>query len=983
MPQNITPEIQAALNDIRESVTTQIDDLHPAMGLQFNVDMILTELGNLNTGFGGMPADLASDIITDTINKVTAIKANNTGKTEFAAVLGNLDSLVAIFKDDSSKSEAIDITTRIFSRIVQSLNSRPDVTAILGDLQAIKELKGGPADATAFHDFHVLQMAFKNTWVHAVDANLRSVAEKLYEETVRIYDDAGIPVPAFGAINDINDLKSFLRDLESSIVHKQSPAANSPRRTPRPGSMNMSSITGEPPQGVTIGPPSQVRQPSSVILSAYPEASVFWSSLDSEEQKFVTAEAAIINDSNSTTEEKNNAKDKITIIGKSALAKSGRIFNLMLELGRAINEPYAFDVFAPDSYNYGIMVTYRQKWEPLQYQAGDLVSTIPLAPGEIRKYSKRRVVKKTRTQKEIEKSMSSHSLQTSEIARAESEIMKKAITATNFKMTTHGSFNIGIGSMDSSTEFALNQSQESASNKKEFHEATIKAAEEYRLERSLEVDTSTSTETEETSSGEISNPNNEITVTYLFYELQRRYKIREFVHRARPVIMIAQDVPAPHEIDEAWLIQYQWIISRVLLDDSFREALNYLSSGFAGEEVSIAIVKAQWEKQRDIVDKLETKLDQQLTARESLREYLVQSAWQKDRNDAGWGELFMNPWDLDKLTKVKDSIGENDVIEANRKAAETRLKYTEEALDDAQNKLRQAADIFAKATDKYSASMQQQYSRHVAIDQLRVHVKQNILYYMQAIWAHEPPDQRFFRLYNKKVACSKPIHDCSPKPATLRSIIGTTPAGLGAAIAGLKFDVNVRLCMPTIGDEVDLVEIADIDNPLGYKGNYIIFPLKQHCYLTDYMLHEFVNEYYGIKDPDMHGNTSPEEYGGWLQEKLKDNTLSDDTKEIYKNDYLEYLTAGRRSVDEIIVPTGQLFIEALPGSHPLLEDFKLLHRIEDVRKVKAEVRHAELENLRLASRLVNGEMDVALLDDPDIEKKIIVEGNAGVTVDTN
>jgi hypothetical protein len=46
----------------------------------------------------------------------------------------------------------------------------------------------------------------------------------------------------------------------------------------------------------------------------------------------------------------------------------------------------------------------------------------------------------------------------------------------------------------------------------------------------------------------------------------------------------------------------------------------------------------------------------------------------------------------------------------------------------------------------------------------------------------------------------------------------------------------------------------------------------------------------------------------------------------------------------------RLFIESLPGSHSLLEDFKLLHRIADVRKKQAEVRHAELENLKLAAR---------------------------------
>ncbi len=40
-----------------------------------------------------------------------------------------------------------------------------------------------------------------------------------------------------------------------------------------------------------------------------------------------------------------------------------------------------------------------------------------------------------------------------------------------------------------------------------------------------------------------------------------------------------------------------------------------------------------------------------------------------------------------------------------------------------------------------------------------------------------------------------------------------------------------------------------------------------------------------------------------------------------------------------------------------------------MKKVQAEVRHAELENLRLAARLASGEYG-----DPDIEKKIVIEG---------
>ena len=53
-----------------------------------------------------------------------------------------------------------------------------------------------------------------------------------------------------------------------------------------------------------------------------------------------------------------------------------------------------------------------------------------------------------------------------------------------------------------------------------------------------------------------------------------------------------------------------------------------------------------------------------------------------------------------------------------------------------------------------------------------------------------------------------------------------------------------------------------------------------------------------------------------------------------------------------------------------------MHRALDVKKVQAEVRRAELENLRLAARLACGEYG-----DPDVEKKIVVEtDNKNITV---
>lgn len=60
----------------------------------------------------------------------------------------------------------------------------------------------------------------------------------------------------------------------------------------------------------------------------------------------------------------------------------------------------------------------------------------------------------------------------------------------------------------------------------------------------------------------------------------------------------------------------------------------------------------------------------------------------------------------------------------------------------------------------------------------------------------------------------------------------------------------------------------------------------------------------------------------------------------------------------------------------MLEDFILIHRAFDVKKAQAEVRHAELGNLRPASRLESNQ-----LGDPDIDRVVVVGSGAVATVD--
>ncbi|OOP57642.1 MAG: hypothetical protein AYP45_02250 [Candidatus Brocadia carolinensis] len=157
----------------------------------------------------------------------------------------------------------------------------------------------------------------------------------------------------------------------------------------------------------------------------------------------------------------------------------------------------------------------------------------------------------------------------------------------------------------------------------------------------------------------------------------------------------------------------------------------------------------------------------------------------------------------------------------------------------------------------------------------------------------------------------------------------------------------------------------------------MILPLKQSNALTDFMMDLYVNRVFGvfIVWPDA-ANRTLEEFADYVL-KLKERvneTEFENVRPQLKDQYEKLIKAPHRNGEDIIVPTGSLFIETLPATTSLIERFKAVHRAVDAKKAQAEVRKAEMENLRLAARLLNAERE-----DPDVEKKIVVEGS-GVIV---
>ncbi len=660
------------------------------------------------------------------------------------------------------------------------------------------------------------------------------------------------------------------------------------------------------------------------------------------------------------------------------LGGSSRLFQLLTRLEKMLRERYAFDVFAKDSVNFGILVTYRQTWVPENYQVGDLVSTIPLAPKEIRRYTTRKVTKKTRATKELEDQLQTRRTESSDTARVESQIVEKAQEKTNFNVTAKESMGEkDAWQVESTQAFGGEQDKQSERTKRDFRENVLKSAQEFRQQHRVEIDTSESEELEETTFHEIQNPNDELTVTYMFYELQRTYGISERIQKLTPVILVANDVPAPNEIDDAWLVEHDWILRRTILDDSFRSALDYLKESFVGAEVNIRLLESNVLTQKNVVMAVQQQIQVQAAILQKDEQDLLEAV-----RDLGQSQQQQGIVDIVK--RIFDPLGITGEADTGAvSAAQGILDYAKETRDRADRErtrllaqLEVAMSALQAAVDKLSAAIRAHYDKVAEIDRLRVHVKDNILYYMQAIWSLEPPDQRFFRLYNIDVPIIVPRD--TPANTALKANVDRG-SRLWDALRG-RDTADVSIAMPTVDVEwKKLVDVADLDTVLGYKGNYTIFPLEENNLLTLHMMQDYldVGDELLLRDPDETGDYTIDE----LQRLAQclhdtDKDLYEDRKEELKELLRQRLLSSRALDDRVIVPTSSLYIEALVGTHPLLEDFKLLHRALDVKKVQAEVRHAELENVRLAARALEGERE-----DPDIEKKIVIENGSGVVVE--
>ncbi len=702
-----------------------------------------------------------------------------------------------------------------------------------------------------------------------------------------------------------------------------------------------------------------------------------------------------------------------------------------------VDNGYSFPIFAPGTINYGLGITYRQKWEPQAWQVGDMVKTIPLAPKEVRKY--KTVIKehKKRSRKELEKALSAKKEETSDTRRTERDIVARAKESMGFSANVSGGVDFGFADFKASSSFKMNTENDTTNTMKQFRESVKKAIEETKNEKEVEIIEEDSIDFESESSSTISNPNEELTVTYMFYQLQRQYRVSESLHNVDSVILIAEEVVALSEMEEdhwGWLRDNEWILKRVLLDDSFLPALDIVRYGNNAMKEDVTKQEEKLASIKSVIDnasKILEKLDQQENAATTSLQATQAAIFQVSALPPSGYELNRNRL-LEAL--VRD-MGITGAIYENLEEAQKQVK----------EELKVQKNAFDRATDDYINAKVRLEKSTREVDRLIAHIRDNIMYYQQSIWAHEPPDQRYLRLFNKKVPFFK-------YPEDRTEIVVEFDEAL-VDLQTLEEGMPFRVVLPPLSELGDLEdsyrsldEVADLNNLLGFRGNFLVFPLRQQSYITAYLAQDYFGSSQQAVNPSernhtgltqsQHSDLQPINQWDEIEEMLITwiepeviTVIKDEVNKLSKleqwvllnkvlqthltpRNYHRFLSRLKRIItneqwnaleilfekgrapdyesktntlnwlvkeglakpltkpEKMVIPMNGLFMEALVGKHPLLEDFKLKHRGIDAEKARAELHWKLLENIRLESRIMMEDFD-----DPEIEKIVKVESD--------
>jgi hypothetical protein len=623
---------------------------------------------------------------------------------------------------------------------------------------------------------------------------------------------------------------------------------------------------------------------------------------------------------------------------------------------------YPFEVFPFGTVNVGQRLVYRQDWTLLGRQVGEVVRTIPLGPGQKERVSTKIVRRRKSTITTEEVTETESTTETADTTKDSNEVVREAASTLNWKVEAevHGGISLIGGSVHGSIGGTSEDRSKSTSSA--LSEAMRKAAEKIRRQTKAVVSTETEQSFERDTASEISNPNNEIAVAYEYCKLQQQYQVFTYLAELEAVIFAAEVLPLPSQIDDDWVRRYDWIISKVLKDESHRQALNDL---------------IQDRSEADPVDYLNPNSSPSDNPFKAMAETASKWFGQFQQQSGAAGAPAPSP---------NQGLAIPDIY------AEPQRIYQQYLKD-------------------WAARQRANKLRVIRRDRLIRHITDNILHYAQAIWRSEDADQRLLRY--KKEGRQVPIMWSAP------IVFVPNPFGPGG-----QYTV-IGAFTPT-GQTAPLWEMIDPTGPIDYIGNYAVFALRPLPegdpetriprlggklnigtitlglnQLLARMRSSYVGPYGDLLDPALRAcrreaaGLSDQQrrqiddakvndilaYLPELETSLKDartgqvrrNANGELTYQITAEQWAQYLYR-KNSTRRFLVDSNNLYLNLSVGAGAALEPFKRAHRYIDVFRAAEDVQAADLKNQRRAALLRQpGEYD------PDVAKVVVVEGNGAAT----
>lgn len=590
---------------------------------------------------------------------------------------------------------------------------------------------------------------------------------------------------------------------------------------------------------------------------------------------------------------------------------------------------YSFDIYRPYSWNFGLRLVYRQEWRPLGNQRGEIVKTIPLGPKQTEKVSTK-IVRKTKLTKKSEDLKSTETTtETADTTKDSSEVINEASNTFGWNVEAEASVNWNWGSAKISGGMKSETEEKSKETSNHLSETIQKTASKIRTETKVIVSLESESEFVTETATEIINPNEEIPITYVYSKLQRQYEILTSLAEIHNVVMIAEPIPKPWEINLKWVRKYDWIIAKVLIDDSFRGALNSISleigSGYAiGLDNMKNIMDSTLEKLGAIAGDRQAALslsnvdvvrEAQINYRESIKEYLEQmNQTQRLRN---------------KQKRLIEHIRENILhycraIWSQEDPQQRILRYRKQDIRIPLEWTLNGNEIDVE--DLTNGTMEEYEGEYSPIKESPCINIADLI----------NPDGPIGYHGNYAIYYMKPEYS--------------------------KTDICIMLHL--------------------LKAPYLYYPsVDAEPILLDPVLRKFYEDYSGV-EPSSQEKYEMVDYIPELRLQYAiaksmgvslDDFISLDEYDVYFiEQYPEFLFRKEQS-RRFVLDSNNLIIDIEPGTGTALEPFKLAHRKIDVLKALEEKEKMRLENERLRELLAQKEFDVRYW--PDMDKVVVIDSN--------